>query len=88
MNNHIELSLLANALAKEIYCKSDKEEIYELIKFLNLLTDNLHYILQGEKDKEQKNKIILTTVTQHTFCAYYIIDTTKGEKIKNVFLYK
>ena len=36
------------------YHFSSKEEIYELIKFLNLLTDNLHYILQGEKDKEQK----------------------------------
>lgn len=55
-NNHIELSLLANALAKEIYCKSEKEDIYELIKFLNLLIDNLQYIIIGEKKDDLLKK--------------------------------
>ena len=55
-NNHIELSLLANALAKEIYCKSDKDEIFELIKFLNLLIDNLQYIVLGEKKDDLLKK--------------------------------
>lgn len=56
MNNHIELSLLANALAKEIYCNSDKQDVYELIKFLNLLTTNLQYLLQGENGNEHKKQ--------------------------------
>lgn len=53
-NDHLELSLLANALAKEIYTNTDNEEIYELIKFLHLLTDILQYIMQGENSSKKK----------------------------------
>ena len=54
--NYIELSILAVSLAKEIYCTSTKDEIIDAIKFLNLLNDNLQFLLCGKDKEKDENK--------------------------------